>query len=79
MEKLKIKLQALESKDFVAFKLKMYSFLLDNTRYRTSKGRNRNDDATIVYKKCKDVLLKDKCMKNHINRTQRRNYKIENY
>ena len=48
----------------------MYSFLLDSSEYKKSKGVNRNFVATRSHKECKDVLLNNKCIRHSMNRTQ---------
>ena len=49
----------------------MYSFLVDNNENKKAKGVNKNVVGTIGHNKCKDVLLKNKCLRHSLNKARR--------
>ena len=49
--------------EFVGWKPKMYSFLVDNDEHKEAKDVNKNVVATISHNEYKDVLLKKKCLR----------------
>ena len=65
--------------EFVGLKCKMYSFLVDNNEQKNAKGANKNVVATIRNNEYKDVLLKNKCLRHSINRTQSKDHRIGTY
>ena len=55
--------------EFVVFKRKMYSILVDkNGEHKETKGVNRNAIATISHNEYKDVLLNNKFLGYSMNR-----------
>ena len=46
---------------------------------KKKKYVNKNIVATIIYRKCKDGLLNNKCLSHLMNRTQSKDYKIGTY
>ena len=57
--------------EFVGWKPKMYSYLVnDNSEHKKAKGLNKNIAATISHNEYKDVLLNKKCLRHYMNRTQ---------
>ena len=65
--------------EFVGLKPKMFSFLVGNHEYKKAKGVNKNAVATIGHNEYKDVLLKNKCLRNCMNRIQNKDYRIRTY
>ena len=65
--------------EFVGLKPKMYSFLLDNSEHKKTKGVNRNVVATTSHNEYKDALLNNRCVRHSINRIQSKDHKIETY
>ena len=57
-------------KEFLGFKPKLCSFLVENSKHKKAKGMIRNVVATISHNKYKDVLLNDKCVRHTMNRIQ---------
>ena len=56
--KMKNETRGVEIEEFVGFKPKIYSFLVDdNSEHKKAKGVNRNVVATIIHNGYKDVLL----------------------
>ena len=67
-------------KEFVRFKLKMYSYLVDNNiEHKKSKGIHKDVFATISHNKYKDVLLNKKCLRHSTNSVQSIDHKIGTY
>ena len=66
-------------KEFIRLKPKMYSLLVDNSEHKKAKGVNRNIAATINHNECKDVLLKNKCIRQSMNRIQSKDHRIGAY
>ena len=59
-----------------AIKLKVYSFLVDDSRqHKKAKDVNKNAAARVNLSKYKDILLNSKCLKHSINIIQSQNYK----
>ena len=44
----------------------MYSFLVENSKHKKTKGINRNVAATISHNEYKDVLLNNKFIRHSI-------------
>ena len=57
-------------KEFIGLKLKMYSFLENNSKHEKEKGVNRNVVAIISHNEDKAVLLNNKCLRHSMNRIQ---------
>ena len=57
-------------KEFIGLKLKMYSFLENNSKHKKEKGVNRNVVAIISHNEDKAVLLNNKCLRHSMNRIQ---------
>ena len=57
----------------------MFSFLVGNHEYKKAQGVNKNAVATIGHNEYKDVLLKNKCLRNCMNRIQNKDYRIGTY
>ena len=57
----------------------MYSFLVDNSEYKKTKGVKRNVVTTVSHNEYKDVLLNNKCIRHSMNRIQSRDHQIETY
>ena len=49
--------------EFVGLKPKIYSFLVDNNDHKKATDVNKNVVATIGHNEYKDVLLKNKCLR----------------
>ena len=60
-------------------KPKMYSFLINNSERKNSKGVNRNVVATISHNERKDVLLNNNCIRYSMNRIQINDHIIGTY
>ena len=65
--------------EIVGMKPKMYSFLVDISEYKKTKGAKRNVVATISHNEYKDVLWNNKCIRHSMNRIQSKDHKIETY
>ena len=66
--------------DFVGWKPKMCSYLVDdNSEHKKAKGVNKNIVATISHNKYKGVLLNKKCLWHSMNMIQSKDHKIETY
>ena len=66
--------------EFVGWKPKMYSHLVDdNSKYKKAKVINKNAVATISHNEYKDVLLDKKCLRHSMNRIQSEDYRIRTY
>ena len=66
--------------EFVALKLKMYSFLVDDTsEHKKGNNENKNTVAAISHSEYKDVFLNNKCFRHLMNRIQSKNHKIGTY
>ena len=63
-------------KELVGLKPKMYSFLVENSKHKKSKGMNRNVVATRSHNEYKDVLLNNKCKRHSMNRIQSKDHRI---
>ena len=62
--------------EFVGLKLKMYSFLVDDSReYKKAKDVNRNVVPTASYNDHKDIMLSNNCLRRSINKIQSKNHK----
>ena len=58
----------------------MCSFLVDDSsKHKKAKYVNENFVATISHGEYKDVLLKKKCLRHLMNRTQRKDHRIGTY
>ena len=68
-------------KEFVGFKPKMYSRLIDdNIGIKKQQGRfKRNIVAKISHYEYNDVLLNNKCLKHSINRIQTKDHRRGTY
>ena len=66
--KMKDETGGVATEKFVGLKLKMYSFLVDNSKHKKAKGMNRNVAATKIHNEYKDVLLNNKCIRHSMNR-----------
>ena len=66
--KMKDETGGVATEKFVGLKLKMYSFLVDNSKHKKAKGVNRNVVATKIHNEYKDVLLNNKCIRHSMNR-----------
>ena len=60
IEKMKDETGDVAIEEFVGLKPKMYSFFVDNSEHKETKGLNRNVVATISQNEQKDVLLNNK-------------------
>ena len=67
------------TEEFVGLKLKMYSFLIDNSQHKNTKGENRNVVATITHNEYKDVLLNNKCIRHSMNRIRSKDHRTGTY
>ena len=65
--------------EFFELKLKMYSFLVDNSEHKKVNGVNRNVIATISHNEYKNVLLNNKCIRHSMDRTQIKDHRIGTY
>ena len=65
--------------EFFELKLKMYSFLVDNSEHKKVKGVNRNVIATISHNEYKNVLLNNKCIRHSVDRIQIKDHRIGTY
>ena len=65
--------------EFVGLKLKIYSFLVDNSEHKKVKGVSRNVVATISHNEYKDLLLNNKCTRHSMNRIQSKDHRIGTY
>ena len=67
--------------EYVRLRPKIYSFLVDNNEYKKANDLNKNAIAAIDHNECKykDVLLKNKCWMNSINRIQSNDHRIGTY
>ena len=68
--KMKDKSGGVVIEEFVGLKPKMYSFLVDNNEPKKAKGVNKNVVATIGHNEYNDVLLKNKCLRDSVNRIE---------
>ena len=46
---------------------------------KKAKGVNKNVVATVGHNDCKDVLLKNKCLRHSTNRIQSKDHRIGTY
>ena len=65
--------------EFVGLKLKMFSFLVENSEYKKAKGVNRNLAVTINHNEYRYVLLNNKFTRQSINRIQSKDHRIGTY
>ena len=66
--------------EFVVLKLKMYSFLVDDTsEHKKGNNENKNAVAAISHSEYKDVFLNNKCFRHLMNRIQSKNHKMGTY
>ena len=68
--KMKDKSGGVVIEEFVGLKPKMCSFLVDNDERKKAKGVNKNVVATIGHNEYKDVLSKNKCLRDSMNRIE---------
>ena len=61
---------------FVGLKHKMYSFLVDNSEHKKAKYVNRNVVAAIIHNEYKNVSFNNKCLRQSMNRIQRKHHRI---
>ena len=65
-------------KEFVGLKLKMYSFLIDDSsEHKKAKSVNKNVIATISRNEYEDVLLNKKRLMHSMNEIQGKDDRIE--
>ena len=60
-------------------KPKIFSFLVENSKYKTAKGMNENVVSTTSNSKYKYVLLNNKCIRHSMNRIQSKHHRIGVY
>ena len=65
--------------EFFELKLRMYSFLVDNSEHKKVNGVNRNVIATISHNEYKNVLLNNKCIRHSMDRIQIKDHRIGTY
>ena len=65
--------------EYVGLKPKLYLFLVYNNKYEKTKDVNKNTVATIGHNEYKDVLLNYKCIRQSMNRIQRKDHRIRTY
>ena len=66
--------------EFVRWKSKMYSFLIDdNSEPKKAKVLNNNVAPTISHSEYNDVLLNNKCLRHSMNRIHSKGHKIGTY
>ena len=61
--------------EFVRLKPKMYSFLVDNSEHKKSKGVKRKVLATISHNEYKNLLLNNKYIRYSINKIQSKGHR----
>ena len=67
-------------KEFVRFKSKMSSFLVDDSgEHKKAKGLNKNIVTAVSHNEYKDVLLNNKCLRHSMNRIQSKNHSVGTY
>ena len=67
-------------KEFVGWKPKIYSYLVDdNSEHEKANCINKNVVTTISHRECKDVLLTKKCLRPSLNRVQSKDYRVGTY
>ena len=67
-------------KEFVWFKSKMSSFLVDDSgEHKKAKGVNKNIVTAVSHNEYKDVLLNNKCLRHSMNRIQSKNHSVGTY
>ena len=65
---------------FDGLKLKMYSFLVDDSsEHKKAKSVNKYVFATTIHSQYKDVLLNNKYLMHSVNRIQSKNDKMGSY
>ena len=80
MLKLKDEIAGVPIMKFVGLKLKMYSFLVDDSsEHKKAKVVNRNIVEKITHNEYKDVLLNQKCLRHLMNRIQSKNHTVRTY
>ena len=80
VSKMKDETNGVVIKEFLGWKPKMYSYLLDdNSKHKKAKSVNRNVVTTISHNDYKDVLLNKECLRHSIDRIQNRDHKIKAY
>ena len=66
--------------ELVKLKPKIYSYLVDdNSELKKAKGVNKKVAATISHNEYKDVLSKEKCLRQSMNRIQSKDHGIGTY
>ena len=65
--------------EFVWFKLKMYSFLVDKSEHRKANDVYANLVARKSHNLYKDVLLNNKCIRQSMNWIQSKDHRIGTY
>ena len=73
--KMKDEIGSVAIEEFVRLKAKMYSFLVDNSEHKKSKGVKRKVFATMSQNDYKDVLLNNKCIRYSINKIQSKDHR----
>ena len=58
---------------------KIYSFFVDNNDQKKAKGVYKYVAVTISHDEYKDVSLNNKCTRQSVNRTQRKDHRIGTY
>ena len=77
--KMKDEAGAFANEEFVGLKPKMYSFLVDNSEHKKTKGVKENLVVTISHNDYKDLLLNKKCIRHSMNRIQGKDHIIGTY
>ena len=57
----------------------MYSFLVDNSEHKKSKGVDKNVIEAKSTNEYKDLFLNNKCVRNSMNRIQSEYHRIQTY
>ena len=65
--------------EYVGLKPKLYLFLVYNNKYKKTKDVNKNTVAKIGHNGYKDVLLNYRCIRQSMNRIQRKDHRIRTY
>ena len=73
--KMKDETAGVANKEFVGLKAKMYSVLVDDiSEHKKAMGVIKNAAATIIRNEYKDVLLNNKCLRDSMNRSFKKNF-----
>ena len=72
IRKMKDETRGVAIEEIVGLKPQIYSFLVDNDEHKNAKRMNKNVVSTIGHNEHKDVLLKNKCLRDSMNTVQRK-------